>query len=128
MGISREQIEAVIRLPAPKRYSHFIKKVVGWKRAWGLFDDGWALLETDDGAAVFPLWPEPEYARLYAHGSWEAYQPQAIELDEIFTDLIPLLREKETLPGIFPTEESGSVHVDIDTLEQDLRVELSRYE
>jgi hypothetical protein len=42
MSISQKQIEAILRLPVPGRYSHFIKKVVGWKQLWALYDDGCA--------------------------------------------------------------------------------------
>lgn len=39
MSKSEKQIEAILKLPAPKRYSHFIKKVVGWKQLWALWPE-----------------------------------------------------------------------------------------
>ena len=128
MGISQKQIEAILNLPAPKRYSHFVKKVVGWKKVWALFDDGWAMSETDKGEPVFPLWPEKEYAELCISGEWENYKPVAIELDELLDSLIPMLREREIFPGVFFIPTRGSVDVTLDTLENDLKEELSRYE
>lgn len=127
MGISQKQIEAILNLPAPKRYSHFVKKVVGWKKVWALFDDGWAMSETDNGELVFPLWPEIEYAELCISGKWESYKPVAIELDEVLDSLIPMLRERGILPGVFFTLSNGSINVAVDELERDLREELSRY-
>lgn len=128
MAISQKQIEAIINLPAPKRYSHFIKKAVGWQKVWGLYDDGWALSETDDGQPVFPLWPEKEYAELCADGDWAGYSPEPIELDEVLESMIPMLRERNILPGVFFTSAGGSVNADVDRFEQDLRSELANYE
>ena len=127
MAINQKQIEAVLKLPAPKRYSHFIKKVVGWQKMWGLYDDGWAMSESSDGEPVLPLWPGKEYAELCISGEWSNYKPKEIELDEVFEDVIPTLREQNILPGIFYTMEHGSVNANIDELESDLKEELSYY-
>lgn len=128
MSVSQKQIEAILKLPAPKRYSHFIKKVVGWKQLWALYDDGWAMSETDDGEMVFPLWPEKEYAELCISGDWANYQPEPIDLDEVLDSMIPMLRERGILPGVFFTMHDGSVNADVDELEADLREELAKYE
>lgn len=128
MGISQKQIDAILNLPPPKRYSHFIKKVVGWGKVWALYDDGWALSETDGGETVFPLWPEKEYADLCATAEWANYKSEAIELDELLGSLIPVLRQKGILPGVFFTLDGGSVNVTLDQLEKDLREELTKYE
>lgn len=128
MTINPKQIEAVIKLSAPKRYSHFIKKVVGWKKLWALYDDGWAMSETEEGQPVFPLWPEKEYADLCISGDWSSYQSKSIELDEVLDSMIPMLRARGILPGVFFTVSDGSVNADVDQLEQDLREELLKYE
>lgn len=127
MSISKIQIEAILKLSAPKRYSHFIKKVVGWKKAWGLYDDGWAMSETNEGEAVLPLWPEKEYAQLCVSGEWSSYQPKAIRIDDIFEEVIPTLKENDILPGIFYTLDGGSINATLDELENDLKQELSKY-
>ena len=128
MSVNQKQIEAVLKLPAPKRYSHFIKKVVGWKQLWALYDDGWAMSETDDGQMTFALWPEREYAELCVSGDWASYKPEPIALDEVLDSMIPMLRERGILPGVFFTLEDGSVNASVDELEADLREELSKYE
>jgi hypothetical protein len=127
MAISQKQVEAIINLAAPKRYNHFIKKVVGWQKVWGLYNDGWALSETSDGQPVFPLWPEKEYAELCINGDWSNYSPEPIELDEVLESMIPMLRERNILPGVFFTMEHGSINAEVDLLENDLREELSKY-
>jgi len=128
MTVNAKQIEAVIKLPAPQRYSHFIKKVVGWRKMWGLYDDGWAMSEADDGSPLLPLWPEREYAERCIAGEWSSYQPREIELDEALDDMIPMLRESGIQPAVFFTPEHGSLNATLDDLERDLREELTRYE
>lgn len=128
MSASQKQIEAVLKLPAPQRYSHFIKKVVGWRKLWTLYDDGWAMSESDEGEPIFPLWPEKEYAELCISGEWSNYIPRSIDLDEVLDSMIPILKERGILPGVFFTLEDGSVNASIEEFESDLREELSRYE
>lgn len=127
MAINQKQIDAILALPAPKRYSHFIKKVVGWQKMWGLYDGGWAMAESDDGEPVLPLFPEKEYAELCISGEWSNYKPKEIELSEVFENVIPTLREQNILPGVFYTMEYGSISANVDELESDLKVELSKY-
>ncbi|HEX4965404.1 MAG TPA: DUF2750 domain-containing protein [Thermoanaerobaculia bacterium] len=123
-----KQIEAILALPGPKRYSHFIKVAADERSVWGLFSDGWALAGTDDGGQVFPLWPGREYAERCASGSWAGYEPKEIDLDTLFERLIPRLVESATLVGIFPTPECEGVTPNLEQLEADLRNELARIE
>lgn len=128
MSVSQKQIEAILALPAPKRYSHFIKKAVGWKKVWALYNDGWAMSETSEGVLVFPIWPEREYAELCISGEWESYEPEPIDIDDVLGDMIPMLRERNILPGVFFTMHDGSVDIDVDRFEADLKLELAKYE
>ena len=127
MTASAKQIEAVLKLPPQKRYSHFIKKVVGWRKMWGLYDGGWAMSETKDGSPVFPLWPEREYAERCIDGDWAKYEPRAIDLDDALDNMLPMLRQRGIEPGVFFSPDRGSIDVHIDQLERDLRSELLKY-
>lgn len=127
MTVNAKQLESVLALSPPKRYDHFIKKVVGWKRMWGLYSDGWAMSETPDGTPILPLWPEREYAERCVNGEWATYEPRAIELDDALDNMVPMLREKGVLPGVFFDPERGSISCTVDELERDLRTELEKY-
>ena len=65
---SEREIRAVLLLDSSKRFSHFVKRVADEERAWGLWNSGWALMATEDGRQVFPLWPASEYAELHRLG------------------------------------------------------------
>lgn len=127
MTVNEKQLKVVLLLPPAGRYSHFIKKVVGWRRMWGLYSGGWAMSESPDGDPVPPLWPEREYAQRCAAGDWSAYEPRAIELDDALDNMIPMLRAKGIRPGVFFDADVGSVSATADDLERDLRAELQKY-
>lgn len=128
MKLNEKQIDAVIALPGPKRYEHSIKVIADREEAWGLYQNGWALGETDDGQPTFPLWPAKEYAQFCAIEEWAGYEPESIPLTDLIDELLPNLKRDRVLPSIFPTPSSLSVHQNIDALLQDLREELLRYE
>lgn len=125
--VSEKEIEAVLRLDGEARFKRFIKVVVDGEQAWGLWEDGWALLEDDSGARVFPLWPAKEYAELCRSRDWTNHKAAPIALDDLLNELLPRLREQGVLPGVFPTPSGRGVTPTPDILEAALRKELERY-
>lgn len=128
MKVTPEKLAAVLGLAAPKRYSHFIKVAADQNCVWGLYSDGWALMGTDDGEQVFPVWPAEAYAAACAEGRWSGYEPRAIDLSSLFDELLPSLRRTGTLFGVFPTPADRGITPSISQVEEDLRAELSRIE
>ena len=128
MKFSEEKMRAVLSLPAPKRYSHFVKVAADQDCIWGLYSDGWALMETDEGGKVFPVWPAEGYAQLFTTDLWKTYTPRKIALSGFFNELIPLLKSTGTKVGVFPVDADKGVVADFETLVADLRQELGRVE
>lgn len=128
MKLHPKQIEAVIALPGSERYSHFIKQAADLNEVWGLYKDGWAMAETDDGEPVFPLWPAAEYAALSARSEWAGYETSSIALEDLIGELLPMLERDGIVPGIFFTPKEKGVTPEVSRLLEDLRDELSRYE
>ena len=126
--VSPKQMEAILKLPGPERYDHFIKHVADCEEAWGLWRDGWAMGEDDSGAPTFPIWPAKDYAALSADGPWTGYEPASIPLDDLINELLPKLEEDEVKPSIFRTPQGDAVMPDIPQLMADLQREMSRYE
>lgn len=127
MIINEKQLVAVLGLPAPKRYSNFIKTVVDCEEAWGLYDSGWAMLESPNGHLVFPLWPAKEYANYCAIDTWANYIPKSISLNTLIVEFLPQLQNKGIVPGVFYTPEQGSVDVTMNRLIDDLQEEMKNY-
>lgn len=123
-----KEIEALMNLPAPVRYENFIKTVADWEEAWGLYDDGWAMSETEKGDRVFPLWPAKAFAEVCAGGEWSGYSAESIPLDDLLNGLLPKLEEDGVFPGVFFVPGQGSVEVGASKLMADLRSACGDYE
>ncbi|MBU0456454.1 MAG: DUF2750 domain-containing protein [Pseudomonadota bacterium] len=128
MKITQKQIEAVIALPGPKRYAHFIKVAADQRQVWGLYLDGWALAGTSDETPVFPIWPAKEYALLCATKDWAQYEAKAIDLDYLLETLIPNLKDDQVKLGVFYTPNDKGVLPELDQFTSDIRMELDRIE
>jgi hypothetical protein len=126
--ISPKEIDAVLKLDGPARFRYFVKWVVDGERAWGLWNNGWALSAVDDGVTVFPLWPAREYAELCQTSEWAGFQPEEIPLQDLMNVLGPMFREKGIRPGIFPTPAGKGVVPTVDELCAALREEMKWYE
>lgn len=126
MAISAKQIDAVMKLDPAKRYDHFVKVVCDSQEVWGLYSDGWAMSQTDDGALSFPVWPRKEYAALNARDHWADFEPRSIELSEFLDVVIPELTEEGTRVSIFPVDEM-TVDASNDRVEHDIRGYLNEW-
>jgi hypothetical protein len=127
MSLNQKQIDNIMSLSGDKRYQHFLKVVADWEEVWGLYDNGWALSETDDKEVVFPVWPAKEYAELCVKNEWSGYKVVSFSLDELINDLIPSLKNDAVLLGVFCTPDSESVVVSGEQLLTDLDQELEKY-
>ncbi|AUX27824.1 hypothetical protein SOCEGT47_084220 [Sorangium cellulosum] len=125
---SEHEIQAVLRLDGPERFRHFVKRVADDQIAWGLWQDGWALMANADGCQVFPLWPAREYAEIHREGEWAAYEARKIPLADLLDELLPRLAESGILPGVFPTPSGKGVTPGPEELAGALRKELENYE
>jgi uncharacterized protein DUF2750 len=122
-----KELEAVLRLDGQARFEHFVKRVVDEEAAWGLWKDGWALMASDDGTSIFPLWPAKEYAELARTGDWASYDAQLISLEDLMNDLLPKLAAQAVLPGVFPTPRGKGVTPTTDGLIEALTREMDKY-
>lgn len=102
---SQDRMQAVLRLPAARRYSYFLQRVAESGEVWGLDGEGWALALDDAGRDVLPLWPTPEFAAMCATRLWSGFQPRAIKLQELLENVLPQLEEEGMPVGIFFTPE-----------------------
>jgi hypothetical protein len=101
----QERMQAVLRLPAARRYSYFLQRVVESGEVWGLDGEGWALALDDSGRDVLPLWPAPEFAAICARRLWSGFEPRAIKLQVLIENVLPQLEEEGMPVGIFFTPE-----------------------
>lgn len=124
---SEKEMAGVLRLDPRGRYKHFVKRVTNSHAAWGLWQDGWAMMGDDEGKQVFPLWPAREYAEAAKDVEWGDYEPKQIDLDQLLEDVLPQLAAEETPVGVFPTPKGNAAVVPPAELEASLRLELREW-
>ena len=124
-----KEFEAVLSLPAQRRYAYLLKRVVDWERIWSLgTEEGWALSSDDEGHELVPVWPHQRFAAACAEDSWGGYEPRAIDLSVWLERWIPGMQRDQRMVCAFPTPGGQSVRVSPDYLENDLEEELTLYE
>lgn len=124
--LKQKEIDALLVADAQRRYEYFIHRVCDMRAIWGLYDDGWASLSNGD-QHLMPLWPHQKYAALMATGDWSAFKPRKIDLRDFLKTWVAGMRERGVQPAIFPVSTGNSILVDLDSLEANLRHELSEW-
>jgi hypothetical protein len=128
MKVNEKKIAAVSALAPDRRYLHFIKVVTDREKLWGLYDDGWAMGQLDDGPTpIFMLWPEQAYAELCKLDDWVGYRAKSIDLTEFMKVFLPNLEASGALPGIFLVPGGAAVTAPLSQLRGDLEEALKRY-
>lgn len=125
--MNSKEFENVLRLPASKRYEYFIKKVSDSEEVWGLYGNGWATAQDNDGSIVIPFWPKKEFAQFCAKGSWEEYLPKSIGLEDFLDKWLPGMLKDNYKPAIFYTDNDQGIVVETDRLKNDIEEELENY-
>lgn len=78
--VSDGEFRGVIALPAPDRYSHFIRRIADFEELWGLRrSDGWVTMGDDAGHKCIPVWPHKRYAESFIRDSWSDTTATRIE-------------------------------------------------
>lgn len=128
MNISKEQVNAILSLPATERYKHFVKQVADRREVWGLYDEGWAMSADDYGAQYLALWPAQEYAELLKNEEWRTFVSKAIDLSEFLDETLADLAMKKIGVAVFIVPSDKGVVIDSRSLRDDIRLELEKYE
>lgn len=124
--MNKKEFAALLQRPANIRYEYFIKKVVDYEEVWGLYNDGWATVQDDDGNMLIPFFPKREFAEHCAKNEWEGHKGVAIDLYDFIDKWLVGMKKDGVKPSIFPTDEDTAL-VEINLLLRDLNSELENY-
>ncbi len=109
--MAAHELEALFALDPEARYSYFLETVAARGEAWGLHSDGWALLGSETGEDVLPLWPARELAQQCASAFAStlaapgAPEPAWISRADLVEKLLPSLRRDGVGVAVFPTPD-----------------------
>lgn len=123
-----DKVKNVLNMSGQDRYNYFVRKVADFQVVWGLFADGWATAEDDNGHKVIVFWPEEEFANQCAVDGWANCKPRSIGLDYFLKKWIPGMSNDGVRVGVFPTPVNQGVVVDPALLESAISAELEALE
>lgn len=131
MEISKQEIEAIIRLSPEKRYTYFIKRICDWECIWTLFDDDSIILnEGKNGELYVILFPFNDFASYYINQTkaMSGSICKCFELAEFLNTTIRKLQVHNINKAlIFPVPDGFGLNVSISTLIDDINEELENY-
>jgi len=128
-SVNDKEFAAVCALPGPRRYDYFIGKVTDWEEVWSVGEgDGWALMGSDDGQEVVPVWPAAAYAQACCVDEWKDCVPKAILLAEWMEKWIPGMVADKKKVAVFPLPQGKGIVVKPSDLKLDLDEALHVYE
>lgn len=127
--IKSREIESVVKLTAPERYTYFIKKAADLEEIWSLKNkEGWVLASDSEGHEIVPVWSHAEYAKLCTNNNWRDCSPEVINLRDWIDKWIPGMTKDNRKIAVFPTIVINAVVVEPGKLLDDLNAELSKME
>nr|WP_235869828.1 DUF2750 domain-containing protein [Veronia nyctiphanis] len=108
-------------MDAERRYSYLRKEVVANREIWILVDDhGCVMLNTEDEDCV-PVWPNREFAEMWANGEWEECRAESIALNKWHSRWTMGLEDDELAIVVFPNTENDGLILYPDEFDQDLK-------
>ena len=120
--VNDREFESVLRLPAPKRYEHFVKRVSDTEAVVLLAEDDRPIVLSDEHGASpsqLPVWTHPRYAEAYRDAFGGAAWDE-IDLAQFLDELLPGLDEDGIDVAVMPLPSGTAVVVPAARLRDDL--------
>ncbi|KLV06934.1 phage-shock protein [Photobacterium aquae] len=119
--LTQSQIDDILALDAEKRFKYLVKEVVSNREIWILTDEhGCVMLNTDEEDGV-PVWPNKEFAELWATGEWEECKAEAISLNKWHSRWTYGLEDDELAVVIFPDQSEEGLVISPEELDFELK-------
>jgi len=118
--LSAEETATVLNQDAEQRYHHFLTQAVTHNEIWILKDDeGCLSLESGDEMYI-PVWPHPDYARLWAGDNFPGCEPFAVTLKVWLDRWVPGMAEDGVAVAVFPLSDADGVVESPETIADEL--------
>lgn len=119
--LALSDIENIQAYDAEKRFEYLIKEVIKNDEIWILMDEhGCVMLNTDDEDCV-PVWPNKEFAQLWATEEWSECSAEAISLNKWFSRWTIGLADDELSVVVFPNKSEEGIIVFPEELEDAIK-------
>jgi len=111
--LSQQQLDEISAMPPEQRLRYFINQVVAEKQVWILTDEHGAVMLTTEDEDCIPVWPQQEFAQMWATGEWQGFEPKAIDLNHWMQKWTPGLEDDEIAVVVFPLSEDDGLVLDV---------------
>lgn len=100
----------ILNFDAEQRCKYLLKQVVLNQEIWILTDEHGSVMVTTDEEDCIPVWPNQEFAQMWATNEWEGFEAKSISLNEWHKKWTHGLEEDELSVVVFPLpEDEGAV-------------------
>ncbi|QHJ11730.1 hypothetical protein FX988_01965 [Paraglaciecola mesophila] len=121
MSLSQDSIDRIERYTPEERLRYLVKEVVSHKQIWILTDqDGCVMLNSEDEDCA-PVWPNQEFAQLWATGEWQDCEPKAIPLEKWYASWTQGLEEDDVFIAVFPNQDEEGLIISPQELDYELK-------
>ncbi|OUL58045.1 DUF2750 domain-containing protein [Pseudoalteromonas ulvae] len=118
--MDKKRMVSILSNDNAQRYKYLLKEVVNLGEIWILTDEqGCVMLSTDEEDCV-PIWPNKEFAELWATGDWQDCEPQAITLKKWHSHWTDGLADDELAIAVFPVPDQDGLVVYPDEFDYEL--------
>jgi hypothetical protein len=119
-----EKFKSLTEQVASIRYEYFLKRVADTTIVWGLYNEGWGLVEDEDHNQAVAVWPDIEFALACASDLWSDYNPKEIEVHEFVDDFLPGLASDGLKTAVFMTLSDRGIIAEPLQLKQEIQDQL----
>lgn len=110
MALTETRIKEILKFDAEQRFKYLLKQVIEHKQIWLLTDEHGSVMLTTDEEDCIPVWPNKEFAQMWANEDWQGFEPKSIPLDDWFKKWTRGLETDELSVVVFPLpEDDGAV-------------------
>ena len=121
------EIASVLSLPAPKRYSNFVKRAADDGFVWVVREVDGLVMGTDaSGVPALMLWPHERYVDFWLAAN-PGGVPERVPIIEFIKAIAPELAASRRKVHILPSPDGHAITIDPSRLVDDLLTELSRF-
>lgn len=109
-----------VNLSAEDRLHFFVRSALSNKELWGLYDDGWAEMNDENGKKGMMVWPDQATAQLIADERFPGYEPKQIKLSSFTQRWLDKLAQQRFKVAVFATPLDGPKFVTPEELKAQL--------
>jgi hypothetical protein len=100
----------ILNFDAEQRCKYLLKQVVANQEIWILTDQHGSVMVTTDEEDCIPVWPNQEFAQMWATNEWEGFEAKSISLTQWHKKWTSGLEEDELSVVVFPLpDDEGAV-------------------